>query len=238
VASIPFEATFDLCEQLAQRDLRVFPHIAARLVRDRGHLAELVARAKDLGVEGVFVIAGDAKEPAGPYEGAVALLREMDALGHHFSSVGVTGYPESHAFIPDADLIQAMSDKAPFATHIVSQMCYDPAEIAAWVAVVRRRGIHLPIYVGIPGAVDRAKLARISLKVGLGDSVRFLRKQTSVVSRLVSGYTPDDLVQGLGPVVAEEGNGVIGWHLFTFNDVAKTEQWRQGLLTTIRGATA
>lgn len=232
------EATLELCQQLAPRNLRVIPHIAARLVRDRSHLIDLLAQLEELEIDGVFVIAGDAKEPAGDYEGAVSLLRDMDAVGHHLESVGVTGYPESHAFIPDDDTVRAMSDKQPFATHIVSQICYDPTVIAGWIAAVRARGVDLPIYIGIPGAVDRAKLARISLKVGLGESVRFLRKQGGVVSRLVAGYTPDDLIEGLAAAVAEPGNGVLGWHLFTFNDVEKTERWRQELLAGIQGARA
>lgn len=232
------EATLDLCEQMAPRDLRVIPHLSARLVRDRSHLADLLARIEGLGIDAIFVVAGDAEEPAGPYEGAAALLREMDQLGHGLRDIGVTGYPESHSFIPDADTIQAMYDKAPYATHIVSQICYDPAVISGWIRAVRARGIELPIYIGIAGAIDLAKLARISVKVGLGDSVRFLRKQTSVVSRLVTGYTPDDLITGLAPVVADDAQAVAGWHLFTFNDVDKTEQWRRSLLADIQGVTA
>jgi methylenetetrahydrofolate reductase (NADPH) len=232
------DATLELCEALATRDLHVIPHVSARLVRDRAHLADLLARIEDLGIDAIFVVAGDAKEPAGPYEGAAALLRDVDAVGHRLRDVGITGYPESHAFIPDGETVKAMFDKAPYATHIVSQICYDTTVIAGWIRAVRARGVDLPIYIGVPGAVDRAKLARISTKVGLGDSIRFLRKQASVVSRLVTGYTPDDLIRGLAPTVADDGNVVVGWHLFTFNDVDKTEQWRQGLLADIRGATA
>ena len=39
------EATVELCERLhAQRLRRVIPHLSARMIRDRGHLAELLAR--------------------------------------------------------------------------------------------------------------------------------------------------------------------------------------------------
>jgi methylenetetrahydrofolate reductase (NADPH) len=232
------DATLDLCEQLAPLDLRVVPHLSARLVRDRAHLRDALARMASLGIDGAFVVAGDAPEQAGPYPSAVELLREMDTIGHHLTDIGITGYPESHSFIPDDDTIQAMFDKAPFATHIVSQICYDPVVIAGWIRAVRLRGVDLPIYLGIPGAVDRAKLVRISMKVGLGDSIRYLRKQGGMATRLMAGYTPDELIDELGPTVADDGNAVVGWHLFTFNDVDKTERWRQSLLTEMRGATA
>lgn len=231
------DATFALCETLAGLGIRAVPHLSARLVRDRAHLADLLATMKDLGIDRVFVPAGDAPEAAGPYPDAVSLLRDMDAMGHHLNDIGITGYPESHAFIPDHDTIQAMADKAPFATNIVSQICYDPVVIDAWIRAVRARGVTLPIYIGIPGAVDRVKLARISVKVGLGESIRYLRKQHGIVSRFATGYTPDHLIDQLGPTVTEPGNAVMGWHLFTFNDVEKTERWRQDLLARIQGAT-
>ena len=230
--------TIVLAERLAAQGLRVVPHLAARLVRDRAHLAGLLQRLEASGIRDVFVPAGDAPEPVGPYAAAVDLLRELADVGHSLDGIGITGYPESHAFIPDDETIRAMAAKAPYATHIVSQICYDPATIAAWVAAVRARGIELPIYVGVPGAVDRARLMRISLRVGLGDSVRFLRKQTGVVARLMAGYTPDDLVVRLAPLIADAATGLAGWHLFTFNEIAKTEQWRRQLLDLSEGAHA
>jgi methylenetetrahydrofolate reductase (NADPH) len=233
-----FDATLEVCELLTGRDVRVIPHLSARLIRDRAHLADVLDRLHGLGIDAAFVIAGAAPVAAGPYEGAAALLREMDALGHGLRDIGITGYPESHAFIPDDDTIRAMAEKAPYATHIVSQICYDPATITGWITAVRARGIDLPIHLGIPGAVDLAKLARISVKVGLGDSVRFLRKQLRVAGRLATGYTPDELLRGLAATVAQPGNGVRGWHLFTFNHVEQTERWRQQLLAELRGVSA
>ena len=44
-----------------------------------------------------------------------------------------------------------MFAKAPMATHIVSQLCFDAAMIAGWIAEVRQRGTDLPIWIGVPG---------------------------------------------------------------------------------------
>ena len=223
------DATLTLSETLAQArdDVAVVPHIAARLVRDRSHLSELVRRVSDLGVEDIFVVAGDASEPAGTFEGAAQLLRELADIGHPFQRIGITGYPESHAFISDEETIRAMEEKLPFASYICSQICDDAPTIARWVDDVRARGVTLPIYLGIPGVVDRTRLLRISMKVGLGDSIRYLRKQHGALSKFASGYTPEDLVTGLKEAVMDPEKGVAGWHLFTFNEIEKTEAWRQ-----------
>jgi len=221
------DATLELAERLLQRDLHVVPHIAARLVASPAHLQEILQRLADLKITEIFAIAGDANQPAGPFEGAAALLREMHEIGHRLDRIGIAGYPESHAFISDSTTIQAMSEKIPYADYIVSQICYDPAVTKGWIRAVRERGVNLPIYIGLPGAINRARLAQISMKVGLGDSIRFLTKQTGTVSKLLRGYLPDELVHELAPCLDDQDHRVHGWHLFTFNQVKQTERWRR-----------
>ena len=50
------------------------------------------------------------------------------------------------------------SSKAPMATYIVSQICFDPATIAAGSARCAPAATSLPIWIGLPGCVDHAKL--------------------------------------------------------------------------------
>ncbi len=226
------EQTLDVTASLVGHGYSVVPHVSARLIRDRGHLAEIVARVDELGINDVFVVAGDADEPAGEFEGAAALLEAIAELGHRFENVGITGYPESHPLIPDETTIQAMFDKARFATYIVSQICFDASLTASWVERVWDRGTRLPIYVGIPGAVPRSKLLRVSSTIGIGASTRFLRRHRSWVAHAVrpGGFSPDPLIAGLEPILADPERKVAGFHIFTFNDVADTERWRQARL--------
>ena len=220
------EPSLGLASRLSSHGYDVVPHLSARLVGDAGHLAELVARLREIAVRDVFVVAGDAQEPRGAYHGAIDLLEALDELGRPFPEVGITGYPESHPFIDDETTIAVMFEKARHATYIASQVCFDPAVTARWIEDVWARGTQLPIYVGIPGVVGRAKLLRVSTRIGIGDSLRFLRKNGSFAGRFLrGGFSPDPLVDGLGPVL---GSGkVAGFHVFTFNDVADTESWRQ-----------
>jgi methylenetetrahydrofolate reductase (NADPH) len=121
-----------------------------------------------------------------------------------------------------------MFAKAPMATCIISQICFDADAIAGWVREVRRRGTHLPIWIGLPGTVDHAKLVRISMKIGLGESSRFLRHHRNWMSRLMTRqFKPDPLLRGLAPLVADRDAGIAGFHLYTFNEVARTERWRR-----------
>jgi methylenetetrahydrofolate reductase (NADPH) len=222
------DSTLGLAERLAARGYHVVPHLAARLITGRAQLAELLARLEALGVRDVFVVAGDLPDPAGPFEGAAALLSAMAELGNNFEQIGVTGYPESHAFISDETTIQAMFDKVPYATYIVSQICFDAKVIGDWIRQVRDRGVDLPIYVGLPGPIDPVRLLRLSAKIGLGESSRFLRRHGSWIGRLTlpRAYRPETLLKQVAPYLDPPENGVAGLHLFTFNEIARLVTWR------------
>jgi len=221
------EPTLALAERLSGAGYQAVPHLSARLVRDRAHLEEITTRLQAVGVRELFVPAGDASQAAGDFAGAAELLTAMGPLRDRFAEIGITGYPESHHLIPDEETIQAMFAKAPMATCIISQICFDADVIAAWVAEVRRRGTDLPIWVGVPGRVDYAKLVRISMKIGLGESARFLGHHRGWMRRLMTRqFKPDALLHGLASAQAN----VAGLHLYTFNEVARTERWRREAL--------
>ena len=228
------DATLAVSERLAREGYAVVPHVSARLVRDRVQLEEVVRRVRAAGVREVFVPAGDAPMPAGEFDSAAALLSAMDGMRAQFANIGITGYPESHQLISDEATIQAMNEKAAMATCIISQICFDAAVIAEWIARVRARGTHLPIWIGVPGAVDHAKLVRISMTIGLGESTRFLRAHRDWMRRLLlRRFRPDGLIRELGPVCADPAANVAGFHLYTFNDVARTERWRRQALARL-----
>jgi len=218
-----------LAEQVAKRGYHVAAHLSARLVRDETHLREILDRVHAAGLRDALIIAGDLKEPTGEFSSAYDLLTAMKRIGHGLEHVGISGYPESHPLISDEATIQAMFDKAPYATYIVSQVCFDPGTIVEWVGNVRARGVELPIDVGIPGVAPWTKLLRIARRIGVGESARFLRKRRSWIARLAipGGYSPDDLVAGLAEAVAEPANKIAGFHVYTFNELEATEAWRR-----------
>ena len=222
------EPTLELVERIAGHGYDVVPHLAARHVRDRNHLAELVERLRATGASDVLVMAGDAEEPAGEFDGSLPLLVALAELGQPFRDVGITGYPESHALISDAATIKAMFAKEEFATYIVSQICFDPQVTAAWMRAVWERGTRLPVYIGLPGATSGTKLLRVSERIRVGESIRFLRADEHTLG---GEFDPGPLVVGLGESLNGAHPNLGGFHIFTFNDLAETERWRQRQLS-------
>jgi methylenetetrahydrofolate reductase (NADPH) len=226
------EPTLALACALAGHGYKAVPHLSARLVEDQSHLTDIVARLTEAGITDVFIPAGDADPPAGHFDSAVALLEQLDQMGRPFAQVGVTGYPQSHPVIGDDVTIQAMWDKRRHATYLVSNLCFDPATLRRWIGRVRARGVSLPLYVGLAGPIDRAKLLKMATKIGVAESSRFLTGHAGWFARFGTpgAYNPDRLLGRLGKTLVTPSANVAGFHIFTFNQLGLTEDWRQAFL--------
>ncbi len=226
------EPTLALATALAGHGYPVVPHVTARLIRDDAHLSDVVARLTAAGISDIFVPAGDADPPAGRFTSALDLLERLTEMGRPFARVGITGYPESHPKIGDDITIQSMWDKRRHASYLVSNLCFDPATLRRWIMRVRARGVTLPLLVGLAGPVDRARLVRMAAKAGVSESARFLAGHTEWFLRLgvPGGYSPQRLLDRAGGTLTDPAAAVEGLHIFTFNQLRQTEEWRRQML--------
>ena len=232
------EATLELSETLTSAGFRAVPHLSARMIRDRAHLKDLLDRLRDAGIDRAFVVGGDEEEP-GDYPDGLALLLAIADLGHGPSEIGIPCYPQGHAVIPDPALLRALRDKAPFASYMTTQLCFDPPAIASFIAARRAEGITLPVKIGIPGVAEVPKLMAISARIGVRDTGRFLMKNSRFIGQLLTSggiYRPTGLLEKLAPLIADPRADVVDLHVYTFNQVPSTEGWRRDYLRALTGA--
>lgn len=214
--------TVDVAQRVREGGHKVVVHLAARMIRGPEHLDELLERMARARLNHVFLVGGDRSEPLGPYGSAVELLPVLRGHQNAPSTVGVTGYPEGHPLIDDSTLLDTLRRKNDAADYMVTQLCFDPEAIVRWLASVREAGVSLPVYAGIPGIVDRRRLLQLSLRVGVGASISFIRKQRGIrtLARRGSEAT-GDLLDAMGPLLGGE-SGIAGVHFFTFDRLAET----------------
>jgi methylenetetrahydrofolate reductase (NADPH) len=227
--------TLDMSERLADRGFKVVPHIAARMVRDKSHLREIIGRINKTPIVSLFVPGGDADKPAGKYHKALDLLRDITDIEHKFTEIGIGAHPEGHPIASDEELIEQLLAKQEFANYLVTQMCFDAQRIDTWLREIRDRGVHLAAWLGMPGAADRGALIRTSLRIGVGDSVRFLKRQGKKAAHLMAAkeYVPDSLQYELAPTIADPALNVSGQHVFCFNQVERAEKWRHDFIASV-----
>lgn len=223
------ETTVELAIELEAAGLRAIPHLSARMIRDRAHLAAILDRLEEAHIDRAFVVGGDADEP-GEFLDGLSLLRAMAELGRLPSELGCPCYPQGHPDIPDAALAQALREKSELVQYMTTQLCFDPKAIAAFIAARRAEGNTLQVKLGIPGVAEIPKLLSISARIGVKDASKFVMKNARFVGQLLKSggvYRPNELMRKLAPLIADPAADVIGLHVYTFNNVPATEDWRR-----------
>ncbi len=229
------EPTLELTEALSARGFSTVPHLAARSIRDRGHLTEICARLRDAGVDRIFVVGGDGVQ-SGDFPDGASLLKELDAMGHRFRQVGIPGYPEGHASVEPEALMRALVAKQPFADHVTTQLCFDAPAISAWIGRARAAGVTLPVHVGVPGPVDLLRLARVAARIGVVGAAGYLRKNRGLLGALLRrrAFRPGPIVEGLARTMVDPAANVRALHIYTFNQVEEAVAWQSRTLGRAR----
>lgn len=227
-AKFGIDRTIEYVERLTKAGHQVRAHLAARQVPDKAYLAEFVERIKGLGVRELFVPGGDAEEPAGSYTSSAELLEDLATMDHGLT-VSVACYPEGHPSISDERLFAALQQKQPNASFMISQLCFDPKALVSWLTSMRKAGITLPLRMGLAAPMQPTKLVDLSLKIGVGTSVRYLSKQHGVIGSLIRGrfYKPEKLLADLGDALVSPEMNIDGLHLFSFNQIGATVDWQR-----------
>ena len=222
------DATMKLSEKLMMQGFKVIPHIAAKCVSGKKHLEGIVKKLDELGVESIFVPGGDRLEPIGEFNDAYDLLKALKKSGHSIKKIGIAAHPEGHPDINENILMEALEKKKNLADYIVTQMCFDANILGDWLVSIKQQGVDLPIWVGLPGIIERGRLLRTSLRIGVGDSLRFLRKKSQVATELMksSVYNPDKLVTNIYEYKDIDETNLAGYHIFCFNQIEMSEKWR------------
>ncbi|MEN4476898.1 methylenetetrahydrofolate reductase [Mycolicibacterium cosmeticum] len=223
------ERTIDHVAAARRNGYRVVPHLAARMVESEEMLRDFVHRIVDLGVTDLYVVGGDADQPLGKFFDAESILVALSAFDHGLTRLGVGCYPEGHPKIDLDALAEALHRKQEYADYMVSQLCFDPRTLVRWLEESRAAGITLPLRIGLAAPLKAAKLAELSLRIGVGQSLRFLTKQHGIVGNLVLGrnYAPEDLLRDIGPDLMSSDLNIEGIHLFSFNQIDATVSWQQ-----------
>lgn len=226
-------ATLELSERVLAAGHVPVPHIAARMVDSVAQVTRLAAWCRNHGVRELFVVGGDQEVPLGPFRDGLDLIKALLEVEHGLETIGFTAYPDGHALIDRAVLHEVTHAKealvlsAGLRPFVSTQMCFDVALLRKWLEGERAAGLKSPVHLGVPGAIDRTRLLTMGARLGIGASLRYLKKNRSTMGKLLApgGYDPMSLVR---PLEGDAGRlGITALHLFTFNEVEATEAWRE-----------
>jgi methylenetetrahydrofolate reductase (NADPH) len=232
----PYLRLVETARQIRKAGFEPVPHIAARNYDSPEALGDFVARiCGEADARRVLVIAGDVDRPAGPFLGANAVI-ESDLLQRHgIREIGITGYPDGHPKLSDAIVVRALRQKLKSANErnlkvkIVSQLCFDADQIAAWVMSLRRPDIDVPVSIGLAGPTSIRGLARFALMCGVRNSFKaFVDGKTS---QLFGEASPGDIIHDLSEALDLSMLGQISLHLYAYGGLVRTANWAKDFQT-------
>jgi methylenetetrahydrofolate reductase (NADPH) len=231
--------TLATCERVKEMGFQPIPHISARMVESADHVKRIAAEFRRLEIADVFIVGGDAETP-GPYADGESFLAALLAEDHGLTTIGIPSYPDGHAFIGEQALHEALLSKqrmirqAGLLGWSSTQMCFDTRKIINWLQQERDMGFNLPVHLGVPGVVEKSKLMKISMSVGVGASLRFLRKNRKALGKLLTStsYDPNDVLEPISKHA--ERLGIESLHVFTFNSLRDTIEWRNEMVSQLR----
>ncbi|MGW2288797.1 methylenetetrahydrofolate reductase [Streptomyces phaeochromogenes] len=208
------------------------PHISARRLRSTAELEEFLAGLHADGTgDNVFVVGGDPVRPEGPYEDALTVIRT--GLLQHFGvrHIGISGYPEGHPTITESTLWSALTDKhaalgeQQLAGDFITQFGFDVDPVLAWVEETRKRGVDMPIRIGVPGPAGIKRLMKYAARFGVGTSASIAMKYGFSLTNLMGTAGPDRFLHALADGYDPDRHGEVKVHFYTFGGLKATSEW-------------
>lgn len=208
------------------------PHISARRLSSAAQLEEfLAALAADDVSDSVFLVGGDPSVPHGPFHEALDLIRSGLLERYGVRHVSVAGYPEGHPDISDSVLWSSLEDKATalraegLPGSVITQFGFDVDAVLRWIEETRRRGVDLPIRVGVPGPAGVRRLLRYATRFGIGTSAGIAKKYGLSITNLMGTAGPDRFIHALAEQLQPEVHGEVKLHFYTFGGLQATSTW-------------
>jgi methylenetetrahydrofolate reductase (NADH) len=213
------------------------PHLAARAIRDKDELDNMLVRLRgEADVRQVLVIGGAPREANGSFDASIQVLNCGLFEHHGIRRLGVAAHPEGSPDIAPAALDEAVSLKNEYAARsgsqleLTTQFCFDPAPITQWEKRTRAAGNRLPVVVGLAGLAGVTTLIKHARNCGVGSSIGVLLKQAGKMLRLATAVDPSDLLLGLARARRADAESAIArLHFFPFGAFEATTRYAQAL---------
>ncbi|UDY23468.1 methylenetetrahydrofolate reductase [Nocardioides sp. Kera G14] len=208
------------------------PHVSARRLASVSQLEEFLAGLESVGAnDSIFVVAGDPSVSHGPFNDSLDVIRSGALASHGVRHISVAGYPEGHPEITADVLWSSLEAKAAALREaqipgdVITQFGFDVDAVLEWIAEARRRGVEMPIRVGVPGPAGVRRLLRYATRFGIGTSAGIAKKYGLSITNLMGTAGPDRFIHALAEQLRPEVHGEVKLHFYTFGGLQATSAW-------------
>lgn len=233
VACLPaaggISATLETSRRLSEQGYRVIPHLPARMIPSTSFLRKRLTDLTRSGIRRIIAMAGDGMQE-GPYGQSLHLMEDISELSGGSFKLGIVGHPETHPFVPDSTLYDALLAKQHLAADLTTQLCFDPRVLRTYLQRLRSDGVRIPVWASAPCPLGRDELIEAASRPGVGVSLHKISRPGPLSRR---SFTNGKF--NLTRFSVEIGPDIAGLQVNTFNRLSELQPSLTAFKTT--GAT-
>ncbi|MDO4436003.1 MAG: hypothetical protein Q4B71_06225 [Cardiobacteriaceae bacterium] len=235
LANAELEDTLWACEQLEQQGYIAVPHLAARHLRSEQDWLRALRYVREHSGEALF-LAGGGDHIRGAYRDTFDFMNQSALAEAGLARYIFAGHPEGNGDVGAQAVALAEERKWQWAQQhgvksaLMTQFVFQATPVVAWAKRLEERGLHFPLYIGIPGVAGLGALIKHAQLCGIGVSMGFLLKQRAKMMNMLSLQKPNHLIyqlalakkQGLLPHFSR-------LHFYPLGGLVETVHWIQAI---------
>ena len=217
-------------EFVSKNNLTPITHLPARTMKNLDHVRQFLSQVRERTDSKKILVIGGGGNQLGQITSSLEILNSGLLEENDFNKIGIAGHPEGSPDISQETIDNFLNDKFELTKtkglnlELVTQFFFDAAPFINWCEELTKKKITIPVRVGFPGPASFKTLLNFGLMSGVGNSINFLKKNSSKVSDLLTKTSNDEMLISLAEF-ANKNSPLKSFHCFPFGGFEKTCLW-------------
>ena len=217
-------------EFVSKNNLTPITHLPARTMKNLDHVRQFLSQVRERTDSKKILVIGGGGNQLGQITSSLEILNSGLLEENDFNEIGIAGHPEGSPDISQETIDNFLNDKFELTKtkglnlELVTQFFFDAAPFINWCEELTKKKITIPVRVGFPGPASFKTLLNFGLMSGVGNSINFLKKNSSKVSDLLTKTSNDEMLISLAEF-ANKNSPLKSFHCFPFGGFEKTCLW-------------
>jgi len=217
-------------EFVSNQKLIPITHLPARTMKDLDHVKDFLKEVRKRTDSSKILVIGGGGDQKGNIKSSLDILESGLLNDFGFHHIGIAGHPEGSPDINQETIDQFLNKKFELSKvknldfELVTQFFFNAEPFINWCEKLKAENIDLPVRVGFPGPASFKTLLNFGLMSGVGNSLNFLKKNSSKVSDLLTKTSNDEMLLDLSKY-ASSNTPLKSFHCFPFGGFEKTCMW-------------
>ena len=217
-------------EFVSKNNLTPITHLPARTMKNLDHIRQFLSQVRERTDSKKILVIGGGGNQLGQITSSLEILNSGLLEENDFNKIGIAGHPEGSPDISQETIDNFLNDKFELTKtkglnlELVTQFFFDAAPFINWCEELTKKKITIPVRVGFPGPASFKTLLNFGIMSGVGNSINFLKKNSSKVSDLLTKTSNDEMLISLAEF-ANKNSPLKSFHCFPFGGFEKTCLW-------------